>query len=106
MSPALTEKFEIFIYSQKNSNPVDVPHVFPLARTTERISLDPEVFNEDIEDPMDFIIALSNEFENEDLTSEHLRYIADTTNEAYGTAYTEDDVQRIIDDFIEAITAE
>ena len=118
MSPALTEKFEIFIYSQKNSNPVDhnsgrqmltfedVPHVYPLATSTERISLDPEVFNEDIEDPVDFIIALSNEFENEDLTSEHLRYIADTTNEAYGTTYTEDDVQRIINDFIEAITAE
>ena len=68
MSPALTEKFEIFIYSQKNSNPVDVPHVFPLATATEIISLDPEVFNEDIEDPVDFIIALSNEFENEDLT--------------------------------------
>ena len=106
MSPALTEKFEIFIYSQKNSNPVDVPRVYPLARTTEGISLDPEVFNEDIEDPVDFIIALSNEFENEDLTSEQLRYIADTTNEAYGTEYTEDDVQRIINDFIDAITAE
>ena len=94
MSPALTEKFEIFIYSQKNSNPVDA---------TEGISLDPEVFNEDIEDPVDFIIALSNEFENEDLTSEQLRYIADTTNEAYGTEYTEDDVQLIINDFIEDI---
>ena len=59
MSPALTEKFEIFIYSQKNSNPVDVPHVYPLATATERISLDPEVFNEDIEDPVDFIIMQS-----------------------------------------------
>ena len=95
MSPALTAKYQTFISEMSKQNN---------ANATEGISLDPEVFNEDIEDPVDFIIALSNEFENEDLTSEQLRYIADTTNEAYGTEYTEDDVQRIINDFIEAIT--
>ena len=97
MSPALTAKYQTFISEMSKQNN---------ANATEGISLDPEVFNEDIEDPVDFIIALSNEFENEDLTSEQLRYIADTTNEAYGTAYTEDAVETIIDDFIEAITAE
>ena len=106
MSPALTAKYQTFISEMSKQDNVDVPHVFPLANATERISLDPEVFNEDIEDPVDFIIALSNEFENEDLTSEQLRYIADTTNEAYGTTYTEDAVETIINDFIEAITAE
>ena len=101
MSPALTEKFEIFIYSQKNSNPVDVPHVFPLANATERIELDPLalILPDGFDDPVDFIIELGNECED-------LQFIAEKTNELYDTAYTEDDVQRIIDDFIEAITAE
>ena len=101
MSPALTEKFEIFIYSQKNSNPVDVPHVFPLATATERIELDPLalLLPDGFDDPEDFIIELGNECED-------LQFIAEKTNEEYGTAYTEDDVQRIINDFIEAITAE
>ena len=51
------------------------------------------------DDPVDFIIELSNECED-------LQYIAEKTNELYDTEYTEDDVQRIINDFIEAITAE
>ena len=49
------------------------------------------------EDPVDFIIELGNECED-------LQYIAEKTNELYDTEYTEDDVQRIINDFIEAIT--
>ena len=101
MSPALTEKFEIFIYSQKNSNPVDIPRVYPLvANATLLMELEPEDLILPVaDDPVDFIIELGNECED-------LQYIADTTNEAYGTTYTEDDVQRIINDFIEAITAE
>ena len=98
MSPALTEKFEIFIYSQKNNNPVDVPHVYPLANATLLMELDPEDLILPVaDDPVDFIIELSNECED-------LQYIAEKTNELYDTEYTEDDVQRIINDFIEAIT--
>ena len=101
MSPALTEKFEIFIYSQKNSNPVDVPHEYPLANASLVVHLDPEdlILPDIVDDPVDFIIEFSNECDD-------LQYIAEKTNEIYNTEYTEDDVQRIIDDFIEAITAE
>ena len=100
MSPALTEKFEIFIYSQKNNNPVDVPHVYPLANATLLMELDPEDLILPVaDDPVDFIIELGNECED-------LQYIAEKTNELYDTTYTEEDVQRIINDFIEAITAE
>ena len=78
---------------------VDVPHVFPLATATERISLDPEdlILPDIVDDPVDFIIEFSNECDD-------LQYIAEKTNEIYNTEYTEDDVQRIINDFIEAIT--
>ena len=100
MSPALTEKFEIFIYSQKNSNPVDIPRVYPLANATVIMELDPEDLILPVaDDPVDFIIELGNECED-------LQYIAEKTNELYDTTYTEEDVQRIINDFIEAITAE
>ena len=101
MSPALTEKFEIFIYSQKNSNPVDIPRVYPLANASLVVHLDPEdlILPDIVDDPVDFIIEFSNECED-------LQYIAEKTNEIYNTEYTEDDVQRIINDFIEAITAE
>ena len=107
MSPALTEKFEFFIYSQKNNN--NESHRWSLSNAYDMYSLP----NQDVhihEDPVDFIIELSDVFYEyfrvEDLTNEQLRYIADKTNEHYGTEYTEDDVQTIIDDFIEAITAE
>ena len=43
------------------------------------------------------IIELGNECKD-------LQYIAEKTNELYGTAYTVDDVQTIINQFIEAIT--
>ena len=77
---------------------VPISEVFPLDNATEIIELDPEDIILPVADnPQDFIIELSNECED-------LQYIADKTNEHYGTAYTEDDVQRIINDFIEAIT--
>ena len=103
MSPALTAKYQTFIseMSKQNNENQDVPHVFPLANATEIIEIDPEdlILPVGFEDPVDFIIELSNDCED-------LQYIADKTNEHYGTEYTEDDVQTIINDFIEAITAE
>ena len=61
------------------------------------MELDPEDLILPVADnPQDFIIELSNECED-------LQYIAEKTNEAYGTEYTEDDVQLIINDFIEDI---
>ena len=103
MSPALTAKYQTFIseMSKQNNENQDVPHVFPLATATERISLDPLalILPDGFDDPEDFIIELGNECED-------LQFIAEKTNELYDTEYTEDDVQRIINEFIEAITAE
>ena len=111
MSPALTAKYQTFISEMSKQNNDDVPRtypqsgrtqsVYPLANATEIIEIDPEdlILPVGFEDPVDFIIELSNDCED-------LQYIADKTNEHYGTAYTEDDVQTIINDYIEAITAE
>ena len=86
--------------SKQDNENQDIPRVYPLARTTERIEFDPEDLILPVaDDPVDFIIELGNECED-------LQYIAEKTNELYDTEYTEDDVQRIINDFIEAITAE
>ena len=49
------------------------------------------------DDPIDFIIELGNECDD-------LQYIAEKTNELFNTTYTEDDIQRIINEFSEAIT--
>ena len=100
MSPALTAKYQTFISEMSKQDNEDIPRVFPLANATERIELDPEDLILPVaDDPVDFIIELGNECED-------LQYIAEKTNELYDTEYTEDDVQRIINDFIEAITAE
>ena len=101
MSPALTAKYQTFISEMSKQNNEDVPRTYPLANATEIIEIDPEdlILPVGFEDPVDFIIELSNDCED-------LQYIADKTNEHYGTAYTEDDVQTIINDFSEAITAE
>ena len=101
MSPALTAKYQTFISEMSKQDNEDIPRVYPLARTTERIELDPLalLLPDGFDDPEDFIIELGNECED-------LQFIAEKTNELYDTEYTEDDVQRIINDFIEAITAE
>ena len=65
MSPALTAKFEILMYSLPKQNNEDVPRVYPLATATEIIELDPEDLILPIaDDPQDFIIELSNECED------------------------------------------
>ena len=98
MSPALTAKYQTFISEMSKQDNDDVPHVFPLATSTPIMELEPEDLILPVaDDPVDFIIELGNECED-------LQYIAEKTNELYGTEYTEDDVQRIINDFIEAIT--
>ena len=100
MSPALTAKYQTFISEMSKQDNEDIPRVYPLANATLLMELDPEDLILPVaDDPEDFIIELGNECED-------LQYIAEKTNELYGTAYTEDDVQRIINDFIEAITAE
>ena len=101
MSPALTAKYQTFISEMSKQDNEDIPRVYPLARTTERIELDPLdlILPDGFDDPQDFIIELGNDCED-------LQFIAEKTNELYDTAYTEDDVQRIINEFIEAITAE
>ena len=103
MSPALTAKYQTFIseMSKQNNENQDITRVYPLANATERIELDPLalILPDGFDDPVDFIIELSNECED-------LQFIAEKTNELYDTTYTEEDVQRIINDFIEAITAE
>ena len=103
MSPALTAKYQTFIseMSKQNNENQDIPRVYPLANASLVVHLDPEdlILPDIVEDPVDFIIEFSNECDD-------LQYIAEKTNEIYNTEYTEDDVQRIINDFIEAITAE
>ena len=103
MSPALTAKYQTFIseMSKQNNENQDIPRVYPLANASLVVHLDPEdlILPDIVDDPVDFIIEFSNECDD-------LQYIAEKTNEIYNTEYTEDDVQRIIDDFIEAITAE
>ena len=113
MSPNMICKFNSFIefshmYQRKNNE--DIPEVFPLGNATEIIELDPEdiivpVADDhivpgnffEIDDPIDFIIELGNECED-------LQYIAEKTNELFNTTYTEEDVNTIINEFIEAIT--
>ena len=101
MSPALTAKYQTFIseMSKQNNENQDIPRVYPLANASLVVHLDPEdlILPDIVEDPVDFIIEFSNECDD-------LQYIAEKTNEIYNTEYTEDDVQRIINDFIEAIT--
>ena len=103
MSPALIAKYQTFIseMSKQNNENQDIPRVYPLANATERIELDPLalLLPDGFDDPEDFIIELGNDCED-------LQFIAEKTNELYDTTYTEEDVQRIINDFIEAITAE
>ena len=103
MSPALTAKYQTFIseMSKQDNEDQDIPRVYPLANASLVVHLDPEdlILPDIVEDPVDFIIEFSNECDD-------LQYIAEKTNEIYNTEYTEDDVQRIINDFIEAITAE
>ena len=111
MSPALTAKYQTFISAMSKQENIpedhnsgrqmltfeDVPHTYPLTTATEIIELSPEEIILPIaDDPIDFIIELGNECED-------LQYQEEKTNEAYGTAYTEDDVQAIINEFIEAI---
>ena len=99
----MTCKFNSFfefshMYSRENNEDLPIPQTFPLANASVVVHLDPEDLILPVaDDPVDFIIELGNECED-------LQYIADKTNELYGTAYTEDDVQRIINEFIEAIT--
>ena len=70
---------------------VDIPEI---------VELDPEdIILPVADDPNDFIIELSNECDD-------LQYIAEKTNELFNTEYTEDDVQRIINEFIESISEE
>ena len=98
MSPALTAKYQIFISSMSKQNNEDVPQTFPLANATEIIELSPEEIIVPVaDDPVDFIIELGNECED-------LQSIAEKTNEIYNTTYTEEDVNRFINQFIEAIT--
>ena len=103
MSPALTAKYQTFIseMSKQNNENQDIPRVYPLANASLVVHLDPEdlILPDIVDDPVDFIIEFSNECDD-------LQYIAEKTNEIYNTEYTEDDVQTIINDFIEAITAE
>ena len=103
MSPNMICKFNSFfefshMYSRENNE--DIPETFPLANATEIVELDPEdIILPVADDPNDFIIELSNECED-------LQYIAEKTNESFNTEYTEDDVQRIINEFIDAISEE
>ena len=103
MSPNMICKFNSFIefshmYSRENNEAI--PETFPLANATEIVELDPEdIILPVADDPNDFIIELSNECDD-------LQYIAEKTNELFNTEYTEDDVQRIIDQFIESISEE
>ena len=93
----MTCKFNSFfefshMYSRENNEDLPIPQTFPLANAAEMIELDPEdIILPVADDPEDFIIELGND-------------IAEKTNELFNTEYTEDDVQRIINEFIEAIT--
>ena len=103
MSPSMICKFNSFLefshmYSRENNEDLPISQTFPLANAAEIIELDPEdIILPVADDPVDFIIELGNECED-------LQYIAEKTNELFNTEYTEDDVQRIINEFIEAIT--
>ena len=96
MSPNMICKFNSFFefsHMYTNENIQDIPQTFPLGNATVVVHLDPEdIILPVAEDPIDFIIELGNECED-------LQFIAEKTNELYGTEYTEDDVQRIINDF-------
>ena len=103
MSPNMICKFNSFIefshmYSRENNEAI--PETFPLANATEIVELDPEdIILPVADDPNDFIIELSNECDD-------LQYIAEKTTELFNTEYTEDDIQRIINEFIDAISEE
>ena len=103
MSPSMICKFNSFLefshmYSRENNEDLPIPQTFPLANATEIIELDPEdIILPVADDPEDFIIELGN-------LTEDLQYIAEKTNELFNTTYTEEDVNTIINDFIEAIT--
>ena len=104
MSPNMICKFNSFfefshMYSREN-NSEDIPETFPLANATEIVELDPEdIILPVADDPNDFIIELSNECDD-------LQYIAEKTNELFNTTYTEEDVNTIINQFIESISEE
>ena len=115
MSPNMICKFNSFIefshmysnsmnlpdttwYSRENNEAI--PETFPLANATEIVELDPEdIILPVADDPNDFIIELSNECDD-------LQYIAEKTNELFNTTYTEEDVNTIINQFIESISEE
>ena len=103
MSPNMICKFNSFfefshLYSRENNEDLPIPQTFPLANAAEMIELDPEdIILPVADDPEDFIIELGNECED-------LQYIAEKTNELFNTTYTEEDVNTIINQFIEAIT--
>ena len=103
MSPNMICKFNSFfefshMYSRENIQ--DIPETFPLANATEIVELDPEdIILPVADDPNDFIIELSNECDD-------LQYIAEKTNELFNTTYTEEDVNTIINQFIESISEE
>ena len=91
-------KFNSFLeFSHMYSNSMNLPDSQDIP---EIVELDPEdIILPVADDPIDFIIELSNECED-------LQYIAEKTNELFNTEYTEDDVQRIINEFIESISEE
>ena len=103
MSPNMICKFNSFLefshmYSRENNS--EVPETFPLANATEIVELDPEdIILPVADDPNDFIIELSNECDD-------LQYIAEKTNELFNTTYTEEDVNTIINQFIESMSEE
>ena len=100
-------KFNSFIefsrmYSRENNNEDynSGRQLLPLAIAIaiENIELNPEdIILSAADDPIDFIIQLSNLIVD-------LQYIAERTNEIYNTTYMEDDIQRIINQFTEDIT--
>ena len=108
MSPNMICKFNSFIeFSHMNSNSMNFPdnedHHYMAGHFVvipEIVELDPEdIILPVADDPNDFIIELSNECDD-------LQYIAEKTNELFNTEYTEDDIQRIINEFIESISEE
>ena len=103
-------EFSHMFQRENNNEDLNIPQTFPLDNATEIIELEPEdlilpVADDhivpgnffEIDDPVDFIIELGNECED-------LQYIAEKTNELFNTTYTEEDVNTIINQFIEAIT--
>ena len=101
MTSKFNSNFEFSqMYSRENNNEDYKSgwQLFPLGNATEIIELDPEdIILPVADDPIDFIIEFGNE-------CEYLQYIAEKTNELYGTTYTEEDVNTIINEFIESVT--